>query len=78
MDAIGYSTAKVSEDKVDIWYDKRCAVRNGISAGTATEKLAAIISKPEFSITIDLHVGSHDAVLYTCECTEEYVRINMD
>jgi glutamate N-acetyltransferase/amino-acid N-acetyltransferase len=78
MDAIGYSYAQVQENKVDIDYDDVPAVRSGIAAGTAEEKLVAAVSKEAFSININLNLGSGHAVVYTCNCTEDYVRINVD
>ncbi|MBU0679268.1 MAG: bifunctional glutamate N-acetyltransferase/amino-acid acetyltransferase ArgJ [Verrucomicrobia bacterium] len=77
MDAIGYSRAKVKEDKVDISYDDVPAVRCGVAAGTPDNVLSKIVAKSEFSININLNLGDGHAVVYTCECTEEYVRINM-
>ena len=78
MDALGYSAARVKEEKVEIFYDGLRAVCNGVRAEAPEAKLSAILAKPEFSITVDLHLGRGSAVVYTCDCTEEYVRINMD
>jgi glutamate N-acetyltransferase/amino-acid N-acetyltransferase len=77
MDAIGYSRAQVQEDKVNIDYDQVPAVRNGLAAGTPEEQLVAAVSKEAFTIHIDLNLGSGQTVVYTCNCTEEYVRINV-
>ena len=78
MDAIGYSYAQVQENKVDINYDDVPAVRNGIAAGTPEEDLVAAVSKEAFTIHIDLNLGKGQAVVYTCNCTEDYVRINVE
>ncbi|MDD3276443.1 MAG: bifunctional ornithine acetyltransferase/N-acetylglutamate synthase, partial [Kiritimatiellales bacterium] len=78
MDAIGYSYAQVQENKVDIDYDDVPAVRNGVTAGTAEEELVAAVSKDAFTININLNLGTGHAVVYTCNCTEEYVRINVE
>lgn len=76
MDAIGYSYAQVQENKVDIDYDDVPAVRKGMAAGTPEEDLIAAVSKEAFTISINLNLGGGEAVVYTCNCTEEYVRIN--
>ena len=76
MDALGYSPAKVDENKVEIFYGKFLAVRNGLKAGATIEKLSKIVAKKEFTLTIDLHLGRHAATVYSCDCTEEYVKIN--
>ena len=78
MDAIGYSYAQVQESKVDIDYDQVPAVRNGMAAGTPEEELVAAVSKEAFTIHIDLNLGKGQAVVYTCNCTEDYVRINVE
>ena len=78
MDAIGYSYAQVQENKVDINYDDVPAVRKGMAAGTPEEELVAAVSKEAFTININLNLGSGSTVVYTCNCTEDYVRINVD
>ncbi len=76
MDALGYSPAKVDENKVEIFYNKLLAVRNGLKAGASIEQLSAVVAKKEFTLAIDLHLGRHAATVYSCDCTEEYVKIN--
>ena len=76
MASIGYSKAKVIEKKVDIFYDDTQAVAGGNVSGVAQEDLIKVVSQSDFAIHIDLHLGEGDAVVYTCNCTEEYVRIN--
>ncbi|MCC7300049.1 MAG: bifunctional glutamate N-acetyltransferase/amino-acid acetyltransferase ArgJ [Verrucomicrobia bacterium] len=78
MDAIGYSYAQVQENKVDIDYNDVPAVRNGMTAGTPEEDLIAAVSKEAFTIHINLNLGSGSTVVYTCNCTEDYVRINAE
>ena len=38
--------------------------------------MTKVAAKKEFSITIALHLGRHAATVYSCDCTEEYVKIN--
>jgi glutamate N-acetyltransferase / amino-acid N-acetyltransferase len=76
MDALGYSPAKVDETKVEILYDKLLAVKNGLKAGASIERLSKVVAKKAFTLTIDLHLGRHAATVYSCDCTEDYVRIN--
>ena len=76
MDALGYSPAKVDENKVEIRYGPLLAVKNGLKAGASIEQLSKIAARKEFSITLDLHLGRHAATVYSCDCTEEYVKIN--
>ncbi|MCO5045108.1 MAG: bifunctional glutamate N-acetyltransferase/amino-acid acetyltransferase ArgJ [Kiritimatiellae bacterium] len=78
MDAIGYSAARVDESKVDIFYDARHAVRRGLATRTSIAALSAVQKQKQFTIRIDLHLGKGQAEVYTCDCSEEYVRINVD
>ena len=77
-DAVGYSHAQIQEDKIDIDYDDVPAVRGGTAAGTPEEKLVAAVSKEAFSINVNLNLGDGCATVYTCNCTEDYVRINVE
>jgi glutamate N-acetyltransferase/amino-acid N-acetyltransferase len=43
-------------------------------AGAAAEA----VSGPEVTITLDLHAGTEEATVWTCDLTAEYVRINAD
>lgn len=77
MDALGYSKARVDEERVDIHYDDLPAALNGLAAPTPLEDLKRIQRQKAFTISINLHLGDGEAVVYSCDCTEEYVRINM-
>lgn len=76
MDALGYSPARVVEEKVDLHYDHLLAVRHGVAAYASLEALKRVQRKPFFTLCINLNLGRGAAVVYTCDCTEEYVRIN--
>ena len=76
MDALGYSPARIHEDRVEIFYDKLRAVQNGLKAGASITRLSKVVAKKQFTLTIDLHLGRHAATVYSCDCTEEYIRIN--
>ena len=77
MDALGYSRARVDEERVDIQYDDLPAAVHGVAAPTPLDDLKRIQRQKAFTIQINLHLGSGEAVVYSCDCTEEYVRINM-
>ncbi len=77
MDAVGYSGAHVIESKVDVDFEGLPAVRRGMAGSVTDASLRAAIAKPEFSVDIRLHLGRGEATVYTCNITEEYVRINM-
>jgi glutamate N-acetyltransferase/amino-acid N-acetyltransferase len=80
--ALGYSSARVDQTKVDVGYSpagKReitFALRRGQPTKTALRTLAKIVDAAEFDLHMFLHAGSHDCVLYTCDLTEDYVEFN--
>jgi len=77
MDAVGYSHAQVQEERIDITYDAVPAVRGGMVYSEYSEKDAsAVVSQKEFTIHINLNIGSGEAIVYSCDFTEDYVRIN--
>lgn len=77
MDALGYSPARVVESRVSIRFDELLAVRRGAPGPATREQLREVIARPEFTVDIDLGLGRGRAEIWTCNCTEEYVRINM-
>ena len=79
MDAIGYSYAQVQEDRVDITFDEVPLARGGLAYKEASEQDAiAVVSQDAFTIHINLNLGAGEALVYTCNCTEDYVRINVE
>ncbi len=79
IDAVGYSGAQVQEALVDISYDGLMAFRGGRPELTQRlRELEAVLRKPEFTLVVDLHLGTGRAVMYTCDCSEAYVRINAE
>ncbi len=79
IDAVGYSGAELRADLIDIAYDDVCAARKGQKAeGTALKDLEAVLAKPAFCVTVDLNIGEDTDTVYTCDCSEEYVRINSE
>ncbi len=79
MAALGRAEIEMREDQVDIWIDDVRIVAKGLGRGAEAEKLAAeIMTRNEFSLTIDLHQGEYHERMLTCDLTHEYVTINAD
>jgi glutamate N-acetyltransferase/amino-acid N-acetyltransferase len=54
-------------------------VRHGLGQGAEVEARAtAVLKKPEFVVTIDLHAGEATKDIYTCDFSLDYVKINAD
>lgn len=77
MDAIGYSAAKVVENKVAIAYDGKVLVENGLQTNIKIETVKKIQRKELFTIQIDLNVGKGTSYVYGCDCAHAYIDINI-
>ncbi|MEC9328196.1 MAG: bifunctional ornithine acetyltransferase/N-acetylglutamate synthase, partial [Verrucomicrobiota bacterium] len=76
IDAVGYSGARVDENKVDIYFGSLAAAVNGIVAPTPIGKLKAQVAKKEFTLRIDLNIGKGYHRVFTSDLSEEYVAYN--
>jgi len=77
--AVGCSGAEVREDLVEIRYDDTVAVRNGVAVEEMRlDALKRVLSGDSFSVCVDLHRGDGSFGILTCDCSEEYVRINSE
>ncbi len=76
MDAIGYSTARAREEMIDIYYDGLIAVKNGMKSATPVKALRSVMKKRKFKVTVDLHLGDAQYIIYTTDLTAEYVELN--
>ena len=77
--AVGYSGAEVVDMKAEVYYDKVWAFRFGkIADEKQLAKLAEVMKKDAFTVTVDLHLGEAEASIYTCDFSLDYVHINAD
>lgn len=77
--ALGRSGAQFDQHQVDIAFDEVFMVKQGLGQGSEVEKRATeVLKKPEFVVTIDLHVGEGSKDIYTCDFSLDYVKINAD
>jgi glutamate N-acetyltransferase/amino-acid N-acetyltransferase len=80
--AIGYSSARIDESKVDIGYSLSGSsrilfgCRRGEPTGVAIKKFAPITTANEFDIHVDLRRGRGEFVIYASDLTEDYVSFN--
>ncbi len=75
-DAFGYSGARFHETRFSIQYNDIFIVKNGIFCENNMEIVRRIVKSSSFSITCDLGLGKHRAILYTTDLTEKYVELN--
>ena len=82
IDALGYSSAKVIEQKVDIAYSAPGAkkliysLKKGRPTRTSFKTLCKIVEPAEFDLHINLNLGRAKAILYAADLTEQYVEYN--
>lgn len=77
MAALGYSGARMKEEKTDIFVGKVPVIRKGVSTGRQ-EEARKEFEKKDLSITIRLNSGGGAARVLTCDLTEEFVRLNAE
>ena len=77
MDAVGYSGARIKQELIDIAYDGVPAVEGGMPAPTPVARLRTIARKKEFTVTVDLGLGSGNFRIWTTDLTPKYVEFNM-
>jgi glutamate N-acetyltransferase/amino-acid N-acetyltransferase len=82
MDALGYSPAKIVEEKVDIGYSAPgsrkilWSLQRGQPTKATFRQLCAAVALKEYDLHIHLHLGQAGAVIYAADLTEEYVDFN--
>ncbi len=79
IDAVGYSGARIKEELTEIRFDALPAVKNGRRApGVELKDLEEVFARKSFSVVIDLHIRTGTDTVYTCDCTEDYIKINAE
>jgi glutamate N-acetyltransferase/amino-acid N-acetyltransferase len=77
MMALGKSAAKVDADRVGIAFEDEALVERGmLREGARVEAIREIMGRPAYTIAIDLGLGRGEDQVWTCDLSEEYVRIN--
>jgi glutamate N-acetyltransferase/amino-acid N-acetyltransferase len=78
MAAIGYSSVPVREDRIDIRINGIEVVKRGIGRGRDIEASRSISESNTVEIEVNLHCGKAIERVYTCDLTEEYIKINAE
>ena len=77
--AAGYSGAQVVDMEAEVFYGKTWAYRKGQVADAAQlAKLEKEMQGPELVVTVDLHLGTFESTIFTCDFSLDYVHINAD
>lgn len=79
MAAIGYSGVAIEPERINIWFGRHEICRNGGRSPLYDEAQAhAYLQQREFTVRIDLGLGSGTCNFFTTDLTHEYVHINAD
>jgi glutamate N-acetyltransferase/amino-acid N-acetyltransferase len=82
MMALGKAAARVEQDKVAISFggedgqSERLVERGMLREGVRLDRVREIMGRPALDIIIDLGIGRGEERVWTCDLSEEYVRIN--
>ncbi len=77
--AVGKAGVMLDQSKVDVSLDEvRICERGGLAAGYTETRGAEVMKRPEITIHIELNRGQASDIVYTCDLSYEYVKINAD
>jgi len=75
--AAGRSTARVREDRLDVYLNSICVMKQGCPTPFSKEEMISSLSHSEnVLIKVCLNLGDGQATAWGCDLSEEYVRIN--
>lgn len=77
--ALGRAGVPIEPELMDIFFGEVPLIQAGQWCGAeAEERATEVMRRPEFSITVDLHMGQGAGFLITCDFSVDYVKINAD
>lgn len=80
--ALGYSGAKFDPENVDLYFQSKSGslhiFGNGTACDYSEEEATKILSDPEVTILVDMHMGEATATAWGCDLSFDYVKINAD
>ena len=78
--AVGYAGIDdLEQSLIDLWLDDvHVAERGGRRADYREQDGQRVMKQSEITVRVGLHRGSHEATIWTCDFSVEYVKINAD
>lgn len=80
--ALGYSGVQFDPDRVDLYFESRSGrihiFGDGVGCDYSEEEATKLLSDPEVTALVDIHMGNEQAVAWGCDLSYDYVRINAD
>ena len=74
--AIGNSSARIDPERVEIVFAGITTCKEGMAVPFSEDEAAEALARDEVDVVVDLHRGSAEATVLTCDLSYEYVRIN--
>jgi len=74
----GSSGARINPACMDIYFGNVLVMKNGAGVDISRGLLLDIFRKKDIKIIVDLKSGEYSDMVWTCDFTEEYVRINAE
>lgn len=80
--ALGYSGVQFDPENVDLYFMSRSGKIHIFGGGNARdyseEEATKILSDPEVTALVDMHMGDAEATAWGCDLSYDYVKINAD
>lgn len=80
--ALGYSGVEFDPEKIDLYFESKSGkihiYGNGVACDYSEEEATKILSDPEVTALVDMHMGTEEAVAWGCDLSYDYVKINAD
>lgn len=80
--ALGYSGVEFDPEKVDLYFESQSGeihiYGNGVACDYSEEEATKILSDPEVTALVDMHMGTEEAAAWGCDLSYDYVKINAD
>ena len=74
--AIGKSNEIIDQKKISFSLNNNLLAKNGLLTKISEKKIKKVMNKKELSLEINLNNGKSSATVYTCDLTNEYIKIN--
>ncbi|MGH9520131.1 MAG: bifunctional ornithine acetyltransferase/N-acetylglutamate synthase, partial [Terriglobales bacterium] len=74
--AAGYSGARFSPDRAEIWFSGLPVYRRGVALAFDEAEAKARLDRAEVTVRIHMHAGKAATWMWTCDLTEGYVKVN--
>ncbi len=80
--ALGYSGVQFDPENVDLYFQsvsgKMQIFGGGVACDYSEEEATKILSDPEVTALVDMHMGDAQATAWGCDLSYDYVKINAD